>query len=123
MNTSSIGNEGEKIAADYLKCNGYEIIALNYKAAGGEIDIVAQNGKHLAFVEVKTRKDTKFGYASDAVNYTKQQRIIRAARAFLVKYCDFEHVSFDVCEVYTLERRINYIVNAFEAQFCTKAYA
>ena len=114
MNTGYIGREGEKVAIDYIKSWGYEIIATNYKAAGCEIDIIARKNMHLAFIEVKTRKDTRFGFASDAVNFTKQQRIIRAARAFIMNFNDYEDISFDVCEVYTLERKINYIENAFE---------
>lgn len=114
MNTGYIGREGEKVALDYIKSRGYEIIATNYRAAGCEIDIIALKEKHLVFVEVKTRKDTRFGYAADAVNFNKQQRIIRAARAFIMKFNDYEDISFDVCEVYTLERKINYIENAFE---------
>ena len=77
MNTTHLGNIGEKAAYDYLVNNGYKVLKTNFKAAGGEIDIIAKKGKHLAFVEVKTRKDTSFGYGTDAVNYYKQQRIIQ----------------------------------------------
>lgn len=115
MNTVSIGKAGEDIACKYLVQNGYIIIKRNYRAANGEIDIIAKRGGHIAFVEVKTRYNTDFGLASDAVNYQKQQKIIRTARAFLVSYKNFEDVSFDVCEVYTGDRCINYIENAFYA--------
>ena len=69
---------------------------------------------HLSFVEVKTRKNQKFGYASDAVDYHKQRKIIQTARAFLIRYTAYEDISFDVCEIYTESKYINYIEDAFE---------
>ena len=114
MNTTSVGRIGEDIACEYLRVNGYRIIKRNYRAAHGEVDIIAQRGMHLSFVEVKTRNSRNFGYASDAVNYRKQQRIKSAARVFLTMYEEYDDISFDVCEVYTSERAINYIEAAFE---------
>ena len=68
MNTTGIGRTGEDIACTYLKGNGYIVLKRNYRAARGEIDIVAKKGSLLAFVEVKTRKDRSFGLACEAVN-------------------------------------------------------
>ncbi len=115
MNTVLIGRVGENMATRYLLENGYRILKRNYRATGGEIDIIAKKGNHLAFVEVKSRRDAEFGYAAEAVNLPKQKRIIKAARAFIVRYTDYEDISFDVCEVYTKDRRINYIEDAFTA--------
>ena len=111
MSTVSVGKYGEDAAAEYLAGKGCKILRRNYKAANGEIDIIAKSGKKLMFVEVKTRKNTKFGYAGDAVNYRKQHKIINTARAFVISYTDYDEISFDVCEVYTEEHRINYIRN------------
>ena len=72
MNTVLIGKFGEDTAQKYLLENGYKILKRNYRAAGGEIDIIAKKGDHLSFVEVKSRADKKYGYAADAVNYPKQ---------------------------------------------------
>jgi len=114
MSSVSVGKFGEDIACRYLESNGYAIIKRNYRAAGGEIDIIAKKNAHLAFIEVKTRKNNKFGYASNAVDYRKQQKIIQTARAFLIRYTAYEDISFDVCEIYTENRCINYIESAFE---------
>ena len=116
MSTVSIGKYGEDAAVRYLKENGYTILKRNYHAANGEIDIIALKGRHLSFVEVKARKDTAFGYPSDAVNFRKQQKIINTARVFLMYFNDYDEISFDVCEVYLKERRINYIKSAFESE-------
>ncbi len=113
MNSVSIGRYGEEIAVEYLKSLGCEILKRNYVGAHGEIDVIAKKGSKLMFVEVKTRRNTNFGYPSDAVNYQKQRKIINAARAFVLKYKDYEEISFDVCEIYIDERKINYIDNAF----------
>jgi len=115
MNTTSLGKEGERKACAYLESRGYEIIRLNFCATGGEIDIICKKGSHLAFVEVKARRNKAFGSGWEAVDYFKQQRIIRTARAFLTGYDSFEDISFDVCEVYSNPPGINYIENAFEA--------
>lgn len=113
MNTVETGNFGENIACEYLLKNGYTILKRNYRAANGEIDIIAEVNKKLCFVEVKTRKNTNFGYASEAVNYHKQNKIISTAKAFLMQYSDYDEISFDVCEIYTENGTINYISNAF----------
>jgi len=115
MNTSNIGATGEKLVKSYLEKNGYSILKMNFEAAGGEIDIIAQKGRHLAFIEVKTRYDTTYGRGAEFVNYYKQQNIIRAARAYIMNYTDYDEISFDVCEVYTKNHMINYIENAFDA--------
>ena len=53
-NTGS-GRFGEQLTAEYLEEKGYEIVERNFKCRFGEIDIIAQNDRYLAFVEVKTR--------------------------------------------------------------------
>lgn len=115
MDTHSVGKIGEDIACKYLLVNGYKILRRNYHGAHGEIDIIAIKNRHLAIVEVKTRGSVEFGYAAEAVNYDKQNHIIRAARAFIMGFSDYDEISFDVCEVYTSDRSINYIENAFYA--------
>ena len=113
MNTFISGRRGEDIAAKYLSENGYIILKRNFSSSGGEIDIIAKKGQHLAFVEVKTRRNNKFGSPSEAVNRHKIRKIIQCAKAYIMCYNDYEDISFDVCEVYTEDRFINYIENAF----------
>jgi putative endonuclease len=76
------GRRGEQIAARHLKRCGYLILARNYRAAGAEIDLVALDDTTLVFVEVKFRLGARFGTPAEAVDYEKQERIRRAARAF-----------------------------------------
>jgi putative endonuclease len=70
------GKEGEKIAAAYLKKNGYRIIEINFRCPIGEIDIVAKEKNDLVFVEVKTRKSIDLGYPEQAVGIRKQKKCL-----------------------------------------------
>ena len=49
-----IGRYGEAVAAKYLKNKGFKVIGLNYLKKYGEIDVIAEKGKVVHFVEVKT---------------------------------------------------------------------
>lgn len=109
-----IGDIGEDIAVKYLLENSYEILDRNYLKPYGEIDIIALKNNTISFVEVKTRKDDSFAYASESVDFYKKQRIIRAAKSYIMeKDIDDYFISFDVCEIYTDTGKINYIEDAF----------
>jgi putative endonuclease len=79
----SLGNEGESIAADYLRAKGYVVAARQHRTPFGEIDIVALDGKEVVFVEVKTRQDTTFGFPEEAVTPQKIAHVAAAGQAFL----------------------------------------
>lgn len=79
------GKEGEKIAADFLKKNGYRIIDKNFRCPLGEIDIVAREKSAIVFVEVKTRQSSKLGYPEQAVGIRKQKKMSQLALWYLQK--------------------------------------
>ena len=96
VSSRSIGDIGEDYVCEYLKDLGYDILHRNFTIRGGEIDIVAIRGKELACVEVKTRKvGAKFD-GEAAITYTKKQRLIKTARAYLHKYQLKAFCRFDV---------------------------
>ncbi len=112
MTTSQTGHKGEEQAAQFLRQKGYQILARNFVAAGGELDIVAQHQKTLVFVEVKTRASMAFGGPAAAVTRTKQQRLARAAIQYLkAKTPKFDSIRFDV--ICVLPDTIEHIVHAF----------
>ncbi len=74
-----LGNLGEEKAAEYLQEQGVKILQRNFRAGHGEIDIVAQEGQCLCFVEVKTCKSDSFGEPETWVTLRKQRRMISAA--------------------------------------------
>ena len=94
----TIGNYGEEAAVKYLKKNKYIILERNFSISGGEIDIIAKKGDYVIFVEVKTRSNESYGGGLEAVNFVKQQRLVKAARVYMQKLGDVP-VRFDVIEV------------------------
>ncbi len=117
------GNLGEDAACQYLKENKYRIIERNYKNQFGEIDIIAKNKEDLVFVEVKTRGSIDFGTPAQAVNYSKKQHIINAARFYISKNVTELNIRFDIIEVYAkliygefVVEDINHIENAFVSE-------
>ena len=114
-----LGKWGERLVAEDLRRKGWTVAAMNYRCRMGEIDIVAENGSFLAFVEVKLRKDDRFGPACEAVTPSKRRKLRAAAEFYLLSHPTSLQPRFDVAEVYapqgihTKEPDINYIENAF----------
>ena len=77
-----LGDFGERVAAAHLEANGYRILATRFRVREGEIDLVAQRGAVVAFVEVKTRRGDAMGGATEAIDARKAQRLALVAEAF-----------------------------------------
>lgn len=114
-----MGQAGEQAAADYLCRRGATILAQNFTTRFAEIDMVAQLGDTVCFVEVKTRKNLRKGRAGEAVNPAKQRKIIMAAQQYLKAHKLFTRcrIRFDVVEILFVDGRfqITHIPNAFQA--------
>lgn len=111
------GKEGEKIAVDYLKKNGYRIAEVNYRCPIGEIDIVARDKNELVFVEVKARKSSALGYPEQAVGLKKQKKMSQLALWYLQeKKLGDIRARFDVVAILMLPsgNDIRLIRNAFD---------
>ena len=83
MNRLIVGRIGEDAAAEYLRRKGYKIIARNYRTKRHEIDIVAQKGEWLIFVEVRTKEGEDFGRPEETIDCRKLSRVIAAADAYV----------------------------------------
>ncbi len=81
--TQILGKWGEQLAKEHLKGLGYQIIDLNHRTPFGEIDIIAQDGTELVFVEVKTRSSNALGNPEGSVTPKKQQHILESAQYYL----------------------------------------
>jgi putative endonuclease len=93
---NDLGIRGEAIATDYLQKKGYIILHKNWRFKKDELDIVANFQGFIVFVEVKTRVNNYVSNPEEAVTKGKQQRLIRAANAYIENYqIDFE-ARFDV---------------------------
>lgn len=135
MSSKTFGRAGEQYAAQFLKNNGYRILSQNYRAGGGELDIVAYKRGTLVFAEVKTRSDDSFGTPAEAVGDKKIACLRSAAAAFLREQCRDGRVTVfykfgfkakkrvkntrnDIIEIYTKKGvfspyKIHHIQNAF----------
>ena len=78
-----LGRKGERLAAKWLRGQGYRIIVHSARELVGEIDLVARQGPTWVFVEVKTRTNADHGEPWQAVGIVKQRQVGRAARMFL----------------------------------------
>jgi len=109
------GSAGESAAAAYLKKKGYKILGQNYSCRYGEIDLIAQKGRFVVFVEVKTRKSEQFAQAREFVTRAKQERIISAAMLWLQQNDTDLQPRFDVIEVVGegRQQQIRHIEDAF----------
>ncbi len=114
-----LGKWGEERVADRLRRQGWRIAARNFRCRLGEIDIIAENGIYLAFVEVKLRKNGQYGAACEAVTPSKQRKLRLTAQFYLMGHPTGLQPRFDVAEVYapqgvrTEKPDIYYIENAF----------
>ena len=112
------GNLGEDAVCAFLERRGAAILCRNFTIRGGEIDIIAQQGEWLLFVEVKTRRPGAMQSGAAAVDLKKQQHIIRAAERYLLEHPLDLQPRFDVAEVEysgAFVRHIEYIEHAFDA--------
>ncbi|MBQ9809156.1 MAG: YraN family protein [Ruminococcus sp.] len=117
MTKSETGKLGEESVCRYLTERGYRIAARNYRIKGGEIDIIAENGDYLAFVEVKARRPDSLVTGFEAVNKRKRGLIIKTAADYCCRHPSILQPRFDVAQVIIREGRvlsIDYISNAYD---------
>ncbi len=117
MTKSEIGKLGEESVCAYLKDRGYSIAARNYRIKGGEIDIIAEDGFYIAFVEVKSRKPDSMVTGFEAVNKRKRGLIIKTAADYCCRHPNFLQPRFDVAQVIIEDGKvlsIDYITNAYD---------
>jgi putative endonuclease len=80
----TFGRRAELLAIDYIRSNGYRVVTSGYRTKGGEVDVIAWDGKILVFIEVKARQNAE--PPEDSVGLRKQQRIIRAAQSYISRH-------------------------------------
>ena len=114
MITQLRGRAGEAAAAEYLRKKRYAIVAAGYRSRYGEIDLIAQKGDTVVFVEVKLRKNADFAPAYAAVTPAKQRKIKITAQQWLAERGGDLNGRFDIIEIYTDSGQINHMENAFE---------
>jgi putative endonuclease len=101
MQRQQLGFLGENLAVAELTRRGYAILDRRYRTRRGEIDIVADDGGTIVFVEVKARATGDFGGGAEAVTPSKQRRLVSMAIDYLARRgltdrpCRFDVIAID----------------------------
>ena len=112
MSNRDEGLRGEEMAIKTLKREGYKIVERNHRNRLGEIDVIAEEGGCLVFVEVKKRNTGRFGEAICAVDERKKQHLVKAALFYMkMHHCFDRSVRFDVIGIDN--ERTKLVRNAF----------
>jgi putative endonuclease len=120
VTTKAVGEDGESRALAHLLSQGLSLVQRNYRVAagpharGGEIDLIMrERDGTLVFVEVKSRRDSRFGGAAASVSVAKQRSLVFAAGCYLRRLPTPPPCRFDVV---ALEgERLEWLRGAFDA--------
>lgn len=101
MNAREKGQAGEDAACAWLEARGYRVLARNFRAGPGEIDIIAAGEGVLAFIEVKSREKPSFADLEYSVDGKKRSRMLETSKIFLSRNRQYneERLRFDVIYV------------------------
>ena len=117
----SKGDLCEKAAVELIRSCGLNVVARNFTARTGEIDIIALDSDCLVFLEVRGRSNPRFAGAAASVDRRKQQRLLRTAQVFLQTHprwaktrCRFDVIAFEPRQSGT-DPGIQWIRGAFTA--------
>lgn len=112
----TLGRVGEAVAARWLRRRGWQVVAERFRNGRRDLDLIVEREGTVAFVEVKTRRDTAFGEPIEAVSWRKRRELIRSAKVWADRFgppgaC----YRFDVIGVVVVgqDARIRHVENAF----------
>ena len=112
---NELGKEGEEEAVRYLERLNYHILHRNWRCGRKELDIVAEHQGELVIVEVKTRRDKRFGMPEESISEAKIRRIVSSADAYVRKFHIDLPVRFDIISLTGMEKplQVEHITDAF----------
>lgn len=112
---NELGKIGEKLAAEYLQENGYEIVKRNYIFDKAEVDIIAKKDGMMICVEVKTRNSDFFGDPQTFVTPGKIKNIVKAMNNYLIENDIDSETRFDIIAVLKNKKteQLTHYENAF----------
>lgn len=96
---NSTGTLGEKLALTYLTGKGFQILHTNWRHSHWEVDIIASLNGVLHFIEIKTRRSTKFGYPEEDVTRKKMTNLINASEEYLFLHPSWKWIRFDILSI------------------------
>ena len=119
MDAKDLGRQGEQLATDYLKNNGYTVLSRNWRAGHLEVDVIAENSEFVVFCEVKARSSTVMGNPEEFVTAQKQKNLIRAAARYMQMTGKKKEVRFDIISIVSNgeNNTVYHLPRAFEPQW------
>lgn len=105
------GSTGERLAAAWLTKNEYIIREVNWRYKHLEVDIIAQKGDTLHFIEVKTRTTTEFGNPEESITKLKMKNLRDAAEQYQFLHPGWKWIQFDVLAILFKSGKIDYWFN------------
>jgi len=98
-NKQNRGTSGEKIAQNYLEKRGYKHLDSQWHSRYGEIDLVMKENDELVFVEVKLRKNNKYGHPEEMVTRDKTEKIKKTALEYIAADLEKYFWRFDIVAI------------------------
>ncbi|MBN2000887.1 YraN family protein [candidate division KSB1 bacterium] len=119
MNRRRLGQQAEEMAVCFLEARNFRVLERNYYSPYGEIDIIAQDGEVVVFIEVKSCRTATFGDPAGWINRRKQRRLVLTAQVYLQKtgfdnLCRFDAV---VVNYLNTEPKITHYKDAFLPEY------
>lgn len=109
-----IGRAAEELALQHLLAAGLQLCERNFRLRRGEIDLIMRDDDEIAFIEVRSRRPSRFGNGVDSITRGKRQRLVAAAAGWLQRQKDEPATRFDVVAV-SPDGTVEWIVDAFRA--------
>jgi putative endonuclease len=109
------GKRGEDMAIIFLVDNGFTILHRNWRHSHWEVDIIATKNNKLHFIEVKTRRNSKFGFPEEGVNKKKVRNLIESADEFTQLFPSWKFIQFDILSILFIKEKadIKYIEDIY----------
>ncbi|WP_455198892.1 YraN family protein [Kaarinaea lacus] len=114
------GQQAEQTACQYLQSQGLSLLEKNYSCPRGEIDLIMRDRNTVVFVEVRFRRDTRFGSGAETVDRRKQNKLLATAAHYLQQNpkaarsaCRFDVISLTAND--SGEQQMDWIADAFQA--------
>ena len=108
------GRRAERLAAWWLRLQGYRILEQGFRLPVGEIDLIARRGGTLAIVEVKRR--ARLAEAGEAIRRRQQRRVVHAAQAYLQRHPELARLQLRFDALLLVPRRLpHHIKDAWNA--------
>lgn len=113
------GQQAEELACHYLSKQGLKTLCRNFRSPRGELDVVMEDGETIVFVEVRYRKQNRFGSGAESVNHTKQAKLVATALYYLQQHPKYYNrpTRFDVVSITSQIQQpgIDWIKDAFQS--------